>query len=467
MLMNDLLPDNANILDECLSALSDQGKTVDDCLASMPESQAVEPLLRLAGRLQAARRLTAPLAFRQSACQRLEQRIAANANAQADSPVPIRTPPDAIGIPPDAIDIPQTLALPRADQRRTAHRLFPVLRLPVLHRPAWVYAACFVLLLCALLVSTTSGYASRALPGDPFYPLKIASEQVQLALAPSPARDASLHLKFADQRFEEMTTLISAEKTDHLGATVTSYRQELNAVNSYAQSKEITPPEKAVVVRQLTQQIVNHDRQLSDLLSALAKTSPATTGETLNLIRTETQPAADLLRVMFAVLRDEIRQDSDLLKEFEDFSEFEKLMEPGPTRRAETPAPRATSTRFLWTPTPTSGVSTLEEEESELPSRVNPDWPTHWITDWATLIPDILTTPRPGLIETLLPDPLPEILPTYIPTYLPTYLPTFFPPDDGDDDDGDDDDAPPGWEWPEDFPDEEDFEGPPSCWGCP
>ena len=100
---------------------------------------------------------------------------------------------------------------------------------PVAQRAGWIVASA----LCALLVSFallggTVGFAKASLPGDLIYPAKLASEEIQLALAVRQATRAERHLSRVALRAEEMC------RSTHNGrpiyeATVVRMKQSLKA----------------------------------------------------------------------------------------------------------------------------------------------------------------------------------------------------------------------------------------------
>lgn len=432
--MNDPLSIHDAILDLCINAIYDQGKTVDDCLAQYPESKAVEPILRLAEQLQSARRLSAPADFRLVTRDRLEQQLPVHPRSlrQPGSFWPVEKPAPNGHLP----------------SRRTAARTRqPTAGQAVPHRAAprstWASAIGVALIILLLLVSTTNVYASNALPGEPLYGVKIASEKVQLALAPSDAQNASLHLQFAGERFREMRALIEREKTPHLRDAVQSYQAEINTVNSYLASPKMAEQDKTRVLRQLSQQIVDNNQQLSMLLTDLPKAHPDVPAATVVLIQSETQPAVQFMHQMFPMLRDMILENKDLMKEFQGFPGLESPTEPVVKERTATPVPLATLTIFL--PTSLPGVILTEGGETEWPTSVTTARPTQWPTDWATLFPVTTVTPLPPsfLIQTL------------FPTYPPTRTPTQRPANPNG---NTPDDQFPGWQWPTDFPDDNDKE---------
>jgi hypothetical protein len=73
----------------------------------------------------------------------------------------------------------------------------------------------------------------RALPGEPFYGLKLHVEQIQLDLASSRVERAKLHLDIARTRLDEIHTIMSngrlSAKTAEVRALLTAWRTEASA----------------------------------------------------------------------------------------------------------------------------------------------------------------------------------------------------------------------------------------------
>jgi hypothetical protein len=98
--------------------------------------------------------------------------------------------------------------LAAATQRRRAQRWNPFGALP---RPAARLAFAGALAVALLVGGLTSAAASgNSLPGDVLYPLKLAVERAQLAVAFDPAARARLHAQFAEVRLTEAQRLIAA-----------------------------------------------------------------------------------------------------------------------------------------------------------------------------------------------------------------------------------------------------------------
>lgn len=73
-------------------------------------------------------------------------------------------------------------------------------------------------------------YASQAsLPGDVLYPVKLVSEQVQVALTVDDTKEAALHLKLSSKRLEEVEELAHEGKKDPeiVKVAVENYKSEL------------------------------------------------------------------------------------------------------------------------------------------------------------------------------------------------------------------------------------------------
>ena len=88
-----------DILDRCLVAIQEQGKTVEECLACYPaEREALEPLLHLALRLESGRTLKAPPELRRTAAARMRNLIATRPRPP-ERPSPHHTPSIPCGRP--------------------------------------------------------------------------------------------------------------------------------------------------------------------------------------------------------------------------------------------------------------------------------------------------------------------------------------------------------------------------------
>ncbi len=144
-----------DVLDECIDLIVVEGRAVEECLARYPQWAAqLEPLVRLAQSMADACRFEARPDFKAQVRYRLQAFLAA-------------APPT----------------------RRWRWRLWAGLAMP----------------LVALIVGASAVAASgNSLPDEPLYGVKLATEEVRLALTPDRVARARFHLLFADRRVQEM-----------------------------------------------------------------------------------------------------------------------------------------------------------------------------------------------------------------------------------------------------------------------
>lgn len=77
----------------------------------------------------------------------------------------------------------------------------------------WRWAAATASLLVVLLGWGTVAMASNSLPDETLYPVKIATEEVKLALTPGAVRKARLEIDLIEQRTREIADLVEMERT--------------------------------------------------------------------------------------------------------------------------------------------------------------------------------------------------------------------------------------------------------------
>ncbi|RMF28163.1 MAG: hypothetical protein D6759_16395, partial [Chloroflexi bacterium] len=159
--------DIETLLEECLLQLR-AGASVEECLARYPEqAEALRPYLTLMAEIRA---LPRPQARPEAVRAGRERMLAALAAKKQAAPPP-------------------TL-LERIGQFLGGLRPMA---------PAWRAAVAMLLVVVVIGGSLSVVLASESLPGDPLYPVKRASEEVQLFLAFSPATRAQLLAHFAQE----------------------------------------------------------------------------------------------------------------------------------------------------------------------------------------------------------------------------------------------------------------------------
>ncbi len=157
-----------NVLDECLERLLVKGETIEHCLQSYPEQAAnLKPLLQTA------------LATREAVAIQPRAEFKARARYQFRSAL-------------------QEAASPRS---RPFLNWFP----------RWATVVTIILGVL-MMEGGTIAAASYSMPDNLLYPVKLATEQVQLALTPSDIGKAELCAKFADRRVAEI--IYTANKGD-------------------------------------------------------------------------------------------------------------------------------------------------------------------------------------------------------------------------------------------------------------
>ena len=191
-----------NILDDCIERLLVRGETLQQCLESYPEHAAeLEPLLQMA--------------------------LAAN---------------EAVAVQPD----PQFKAraryelnvlLQQAKSKRRTHFLS--------WRPRWAVATAALLVVVLLTGGSTALAADQIMPGNPLYPVKLATEQVGLTFTISDIGKAELYATLADRRVDELDYIISKGKHQWVEPTTKRLNRHLSMMAGLhlGAGPEITPQE--------------------------------------------------------------------------------------------------------------------------------------------------------------------------------------------------------------------------------
>ncbi len=158
-----------NILDECLGRLLVKGETIEQCLRSYPEhATELEPLLQTA------------VATKQ-----------------------------ALAIQPH----PEFKTRARYQFHSALQEVKPKRAVPFLGwQPRWVTATIAIVLVLLLAGGGTVAAAGYSMPDSPLYPVKLATEQVQLTLTTSDIGKAELYAKLTDRRVAEIVYIVNKGK---------------------------------------------------------------------------------------------------------------------------------------------------------------------------------------------------------------------------------------------------------------
>ncbi len=414
-----------DILDNCIVAIQNLGRTVEDCLARYPEQRTeLEPLLRLTVRLQAAHALQAPPEFRRTAVTRMHN-LVANRPRQVER----------AAVKPNPL-----------------HYIWP--RLQAAFRvqrkvPATVVVS--VVIALSLLVGGGAVYASAdALPGDMLYPVKTAVENVQLAVSLNDARDAELHLSFAARRLEEVAALLGEDRSEGIKQALTDYSIQLESALTFLnQGGRLSTDAQLALASLLVENLSHHEAQLTALLEQV----PETDRTAIELALAISQTGRSLALEVVGEKPDRPEGPPELPVTVPTDPFFTSPLLPTDTltpTSTPTLTPISTPTQTSTaTPSPALPTSTL------LPAQPTPTpWPEPSIlTPWPR--PTWRPTRRPMVTPTGAPTERPIKWPTDAPPGWPTELP--WPPQEWPTD------APPGWptelpwppqEWPTEWPTE-------------
>ena len=120
-------------------------------------------------------------------------------------------------------------------------------------KPAPILAMLLIFFISS--ASVGAAFASQdALPGELLYPVKIATEKIELAVTKDEIKKTELHLEFAGKRLDEVEQLIESDKDGtQIDNALSSYQKELNESRKILEDTGAKKPEIAVIVDQQTE----------------------------------------------------------------------------------------------------------------------------------------------------------------------------------------------------------------------
>jgi hypothetical protein len=186
-----------NILDECLERLLVKGEPIEQCLESYPkQADELKPLLQVALTTKKASAIQPRPEFRASARYQFRS------------------------------------ALQETELKRSR---------PLLGWPRWATAVAIVLILIIIGGGTVVA-AGYSMPDQPLYRVKLATEQVRLALTRSDIGKAQLSAELADRRVTEIIYLANQDKAGQIELTTQRLDNHLAqlAVPATVQKEEAT-----------------------------------------------------------------------------------------------------------------------------------------------------------------------------------------------------------------------------------
>ncbi len=189
----------ANIFEECLERVLAGGETIEQCLASFPEHAAeLKPLLQTA----LAAKETLEIAPRPEFRERARYQI-----------------------------LTELRDIEERKQRRFS--LFA-------WQPRWATVVVAVLVLLMASGGTVAA-AGNSMPDQTLYSVKLATENVRMALIPSKLGKAEYYAELVDRRVSEIVSMSDKGKLEHMEATTRRMNDQLMAMAVLVSTEEIVP----------------------------------------------------------------------------------------------------------------------------------------------------------------------------------------------------------------------------------
>ncbi len=413
--MNNSRDSLEDTLDLCVIAMSNGERSLDECLLAYPQHQeALEPLLKLTGRLRGAQGLKPPAGFRAAALSRFQEK-SVHPDKPAKSPYPTRRPSEA---PRSAHN--HAAPPPSAGPRRV---------LPDrsrMGRP--VYLALMILALMVLFTSTLTFAANNAIPGGSLYPVKRAIEDARLSLSRSVVGDQQLHLRFATRRMVEVDRLLRLNRDLYIDIALENYSQHVAYINNTLKSPGLPEKARSVIAGRILNNLYLGEAQLQTLYERISPEQRAA-------IRQAMQDAKQA-RLLASQVVESLPDARTTIRE----TLISTLALSGTRPAAQitlqasfpgaTGTPIVNPTDFIF-PTPDPSLVSVSPElpgwfiKTPDARRLATLYPTIYATlaDMATRISQITATPRPALKPTTTRQENPS-LPRRTPMPAPPILPT-------------------------------------------
>lgn len=116
-------------------------------------------------------------------------------------------------------------------------------------RPVSVGLSVFALIFGGWVATVNASF--DAVPGDVLYPVKLATERMQITLATSGQQRARLHTEFAGRRLDELNAITSSDvagKDVRVKAAVDAFREEIASVNAELMEIQTNDPGAAAAL---------------------------------------------------------------------------------------------------------------------------------------------------------------------------------------------------------------------------
>lgn len=240
-----------------------------------------------------------------------------------------------------------------------ADRLYAVFA--VLGKPAPLLVRSLVIVIVfAGLVGGASVASADSLPDDLLYSVKLAGEQLRLAVAVSPEDRASVELSIAEHRLDEAEKLAIAGREDDAIVATAAYGSSLADAAADLATVETTDPRTAALVAQMQTTLAASQLRVATTVTRLAADPrTAATAEVLATVSTiaaasKDSPATRIADQAAAITAKLATVASDRANG----ADPQRIETPRATVTARTDAPRPTNAIAETTSTPTPRATT-------------------------------------------------------------------------------------------------------------
>ena len=108
-------------------------------------------------------------------------------------------------------------------------------------QPRWAVSTAAVFIILVITCGGTVAASSNSMPGDFLYRVKLATEEVRLALTFSDMEKAELRAEYADRRVDEIIHLAKSNNTEEVQGTTTRLTNQLEAIQEIAVERKDEP----------------------------------------------------------------------------------------------------------------------------------------------------------------------------------------------------------------------------------
>lgn len=141
-----------------------------------------------------------------------------------------------------------------------------------LFRSRDVFQLAVVLVLVIAFITMSSGVAlaaQSAMPGEPFYSVKITLENAQIAVTPSNNKVAQLRIAFAQKRLVEMQSLILEGRYEYVPQTVANFELQVDQAVKLMNSVTNQNPDRGKELARQLQQTLTEQSTVLQVLSGV------------------------------------------------------------------------------------------------------------------------------------------------------------------------------------------------------